>query len=82
MVKVKYTSNAERGNEEIVIANTKVRDFLMGKNAMMNAHFTANGTSITDKLDMTFQELIDTGVVASGVTITLYETIKTSNAAC
>ena len=82
MVRVKFIASAQRHAEEIVNDNTTVRDYLTGKNAMMSAHFTANGAPISDKLNLTFKELVEMGVVQSGATIQIYETIKTSNAAC
>lgn len=80
-VRVKFNSTATRYAEEIISANTIIRDYLESKGSVINgAHFTANAAPITDKLHMTFSELTDRGVVAEGATILIYETIKTSNA--
>lgn len=80
-VRVRFNGTANRYPEEIVNGNVVIRDYLEGKGAMTTgAHFTANAVSITNMLDMTFGELVERGVVANGVGIAIYETIKTSNA--
>lgn len=81
MLRVKFNGAAMRGMEEIIDGATTVRNYVASKGANMEAAFSANGTPISGaQLDCSFNELIDNGIVPSGVVVTIYETLKTANA--
>lgn len=82
MVRVEFKGTANRCPVEIVDGNKTVREYLQSKGAMMQSTFTVSGTNISDKLDLKLSELVSAGIVSEGMTITIYETIKTSNASC
>lgn len=81
MVKIRFTSTAQRFAEEIVDGNKTVREYLEGKGALMNATFSINGRILSGgELDMPLNDAYANGYVPAGGTIMLYETAKTAGA--
>ena len=82
MVKVKFTSTAQRFAEEIIEGTITVREYLESKNALMTATFSINGKILTsaEELNMPLSEVYERGYVPAGGTILIIETAKTTGA--
>ena len=82
MVKVKFTSTAQRFTEEIISGEVTVKEYLESKGALMAATFSINGKILTtaDELNMPLAEVYERGFVPAGGTIMIYETAKTTGA--
>ena len=81
MVKVKFTSTAQRYAEEIVEGTKTIREYLESKGALMTATFSINGRILSGgELDMPLEEVYTANLVQPGGTIMLYETAKTTGA--
>ena len=81
MVKVKFTSTAQRFAEEIVEGSKTIREYLESKGALMSATFSIAGRILSGgELDMALEDVYSAGIVAPGGTINLYETAKATGA--
>ena len=78
MVRVRFSTNADRGTVETVADNTTVREYLMSKNARMDTKFYSSGCDITGDLDETVSEVY--GRIGGGDVLNIYEVAKTTGA--
>lgn len=78
MVRVRFSTNADRGTVETVADSTTVREYLMSKNAHMETKFYSSGCDITGYLDDTVAQVYER--VGGGDALNIYEVAKTTGA--
>ena len=81
MIRVKYTSTAQRFPGEVVDGSKTIEEFLAEKNAHMQAQFNINGRLLSGgELRMTFDEAIERGYAREDAEMLIFETAKTTGA--
>lgn len=78
LVRVRFSTSADRGTIETVEGGKTVRSYLQDKNARMETKFYSSGREITGELDKTLGELFNE--LGSGDVLNIHEVAKTTGA--